>query len=208
VVDEELRGFGAGARRAVALAELEARHLDHDRVGTEHLLLGLLADEASPAASVLLDAGVTLSAARRKVTEAVGAEPPAAARPDGPLPRTPRAARSLGRAVRFAHARRAEEIGTEHVLLGVLDVEGTAGQVLRGLGVDVDRVRSRLDGVEVVDAPERTVPVTVTCPVCAATLDDALEYSIVTARGEGGGRAVLVLSCGACGTFLGITSGQ
>jgi hypothetical protein len=139
----ELRGFDPAARRAVSLAEEEARELGHDRVGTEHLLLGLLTNESSTA-RVLANAGVTLTAARHKVAEAVGA-PPDGEVPPGPLPRTPRVERALGRSVRFAHGRGSDLVASQHVLLGVLDVEGTAGQVLRGLGLDVDRLRRTLD---------------------------------------------------------------
>ena len=138
----ELAGFGPSARRTVALAELEAGELGHHRVGTEHLLLGVIANAGTAAAGHLSEAGVILAAARHKVSEALGTPAERAVRPVGPLPRTRRAARALGRAVRFSHARRAEAVESEDVLLGVLDVEGTAGQVLRGLGVDVARLRA------------------------------------------------------------------
>jgi hypothetical protein len=160
----DLRGFDAAARRAVARAEVEARELGHDHLGTEHLLLGLLTSQ-SATARVLANAGVTLTAARLKVSEAVGAplgDPP----PRGPLPRTPRVERALGRSVRFAHARGSDLVGSQHVLLGVLDVEGTAGQVLRGLGLDVDRLRMTLDRLPVspAEAPEEATPPAVEAP--------------------------------------------
>jgi hypothetical protein len=140
----DLRGFDAAARRAVARADAEARELGHDHVGTEHLLLGLLTSQ-SVTARVLANAGVTLTAARHKVSEAVGAPSGGPEPGPGALPRTPRVERALGRSVRFAHARGSDLVGSQHVLLGVLDVEGTAGQVLRGLGLDVDRLRMTLD---------------------------------------------------------------
>ena len=120
-VTDELRGFGVDARRVVALAETEARGHRHTRVGTEHLLIGLLAVEGSVAAERLREAGITLAAARHKVVEAV---PPGDAPALAVLLRSERAARALGRSVRFSHAARASSVGTEHVLLGVLDVEG------------------------------------------------------------------------------------
>jgi ATP-dependent Clp protease ATP-binding subunit ClpA len=212
--DDDLQGFGVDARDAVTMAELEARDLGHERVGTEHLLLGLLANEDDPAARLLLAAGVTLGAARHKAGEAVGSGSDPAALPPGPLPRSPRATRALSRAVRFSHARRADAVATEHVLLGVLDVEGTAGQVLRGLGVDVDRLRASLDaepeaegvaeGAVADDAP----PGGPVCPWCRASLEDDLRYHLVMATDGGSGSLdTLVFSCGACGRALGAAPG-
>jgi hypothetical protein len=206
---EELQGFDVAARRAVALAEVEARELAHDRVGTEHLLLGLLVNEGSNAAGALADAGVTLAAARRKVSEAVGSPPDDGRRPSGPLPKSPRAVRALGRAARFAHARRADAVGTEHVLLGVLDVEGTAGQVLRGLGFDVERLRASLDGPVALSQDLATAAPTLAskCPSCAIGLDGALGYRVITATGEGLPPIdALVFSCTACGMVVGVSA--
>src|SRR5690606_5133535 len=101
------------------------RSLGHDRVGTEHVLLGLLTD--ADVGRLLRDAGVTEGAASRKVTEAVPTGGPPHA---GALPRSPRCDRALGRAARFARDAHADRIGCTHLLLAVLDVEGTAGQVL------------------------------------------------------------------------------
>jgi ATP-dependent Clp protease ATP-binding subunit ClpA len=208
---EELRGFAADARRAVTLAEVEACGLGHDRVGTEHLLLGLLANEGSGAARVLSDAGVTIAAARHKVSEALGTAPGDANRLARPLPRTARAARALGRSVRFSHARHADAVGSEHVLLGVLDVEGTAGQVLRGLGLDVERLRASLDALDLPSNSQTSASgnelrhaLPVRCPSCGVPLDD-VAYRVVAASGEGGAREVTLFSCGACGALLGLT---
>ena len=213
---DDLRGFGVEARRVVALAETEARGHRHARVGTEHLLIGLLAVEGSLAADRLRDAGITLAAARHKVIEAVPAgEKPA---PEV-LPRSDRAIRALGRSVRFSHAGRSSTVAPEHVLLGVLDVEGTAGQVLRGLGVDVERLRTTLRSPEQPEQPEQLVPAgqpvareesappspsTLTCPVCASTLDDAIDYRVLIAAGPRGPREVLAYSCRVCGRVLGV----
>jgi ATP-dependent Clp protease ATP-binding subunit ClpC len=213
--DDDLQGFGVDALDAVMMAELEARDLGHDRVGTEHLLLGLLVNDDDPAARPLLAAGVTLGAARHKVSEAVGPGAVAGSLPVGPLPKTARAARALSRAVRFSHARRADAVASEHVLLGVLDVEGTAGQVLRGLGVDIERLRSSFaaaadpdadaDGESPDSSPEPSGPA---CPACRASLDDELRYDLVMATdGRGGSLDVLVFTCGACGRTLGVAPG-
>jgi hypothetical protein len=143
---------------------------------------------------------VLLEPARAKVGEAVG-EPADEPLPDD-LPRTARATRALGRAARFAHGRKAEQVGGEDVLLGVLDVEGTAGQVLRGLGVDLDRLRAALLDDESTPTLSPVAPVPPTCPSCHADLRRELVHRPVSARGEAGPRAVTVLSCGACGRFL------
>jgi ATP-dependent Clp protease ATP-binding subunit ClpA len=204
--DDELRGFDAGARLAVALADVEARQLGHRRVGTEHLFLGLLAEGSSRAAAALRSAGVPLEPARAKVGEAVGddTDDVDAGAPGDRLPRTARATRALGRAHRFAHGRRAEQVSGEDVLLGVLDVEGRAGQVLRGLGVDLDRLEASLLG-EPDTTPEPVAPAPPLCPGCHADLRRELVHRPMTARGESGPKEVTVLSCGACGRFLAAT---
>lgn len=125
-VHDELQGFGLEARQAVVAAQDAARSMRHERVGTEHLLLGLLADPE--VGQVLKDAGLSDGAARRKIAEAVPVAEPAD--PKAPLPRTPRCGRAIGRATRFARDDHADLAGCRHLLLGVLDVEGTAGQVL------------------------------------------------------------------------------
>jgi hypothetical protein len=133
------------------MAAIEARDLGAVRVGTEHLLLGLLAHADGAAAKLLGRSGVTLPSARRKVAEAVGqrqvsdADAARVRRPGDALERSARADRAIGRAFRFSHDAKSREVRTEHLLLGVLDVEGTAGQVLRGLGVDLDGLRATVE---------------------------------------------------------------
>jgi ATP-dependent Clp protease ATP-binding subunit ClpA len=216
---EALSGFGDAARRAVLHAEIEARELGHDRIGTEHLLLGILAADESVAAGALTDAGVGLAAARRKVSEAVGPTDARRLR-TAALSGSPRALRAAGRAARFAHARRAASVGSEHLLLGVLDVEGTAGQVLRGLGVDVDRLRTTLateieaadtatdPSQSTADVPVTSVDLTTVppmCPSCAGEVGGSLRVRTVTASGPGATtRDALVFSCGDCGHVLGV----
>jgi hypothetical protein len=224
---EELRGFGLEARRAVALAETEARGLRHERVGTEHLVIGLLAVEGCVAADRLQEAGANINALRRKAAETVPQGNPAAIEV---LPRSERAVRAIGRAARFSHADGASTIASEHLLLGVLDVEGLAGQILRGLGVDVGRLRANLldpqaappDLPAAPDADAGTTvraspaapppkvtpsgpfsPLAVTCPGCAVDLDDTVTYKLLIAHGSRGPREVMALSCGNCGRLLG-----
>jgi hypothetical protein len=210
---EELRGFGLEARRAVALAETEARGLRHVRVGTEHLLIGLLAVDGCVASNRLLEAGANINAIRRKVAENVAQGNPATIEV---LPRSERAVRAIGRAARFSHADGASTIASEHLLLGVLDVEGLAGQILRGLGIDVGRLRASLLDPQAapadVSAAPSAAPVTpsgpfsplaATCPGCAVELDDTVTYKVLIAHGSRGPREVLALSCGNCGRLLG-----
>ncbi len=199
---EDLQGYSAGARRALLEAERESRSLGHDRVGTEHLLLGLLADEDGPASNALREAGVTLTAARRKVAEAVG---PVSG--DGGDPTsTPRCTRAVGRAPRFARDQHADVVGSEHLLLAVLDVEGTAGQVLRGLGVDVEHLRAALGARPATTGrdEERRQAAAVPAPACpgCGTAVAGVAATAVPVMGASLDEVTL-LTCPACGTVLG-----
>lgn len=204
---DELDGFTIGARRALSLAEREARTLGHERVGTEHLLLGLLTEEDGAAANALLDAGVGATAVRRKVQEAVGS-----GRPGQTEPRpSPRARRAIGRAPRFARDAGSATVGSQHLLLAVLDVEGTAGQVLRGLGVDVEHLRTALgtppaaaaEASVAPAAPETEAAEPPRCASCGAPLDGGINATVVTASGHGEAMDAVLLSCPVCGTVLG-----
>jgi ATP-dependent Clp protease ATP-binding subunit ClpA len=213
VADLGEAGLDDAAARALALADVEARQLGHDRVGTEHLLLGLLTND-SDTSQKLIEAGVTLTAARSKVTEAVG-DGARGRRPvsSSPLPRTARATRALGRSARFAHARASEVVTSHHVLMGVLDVEGIAGQVLRGLGVDVESLRSALDSTNEVATSDRDSVVrtrsprrvvAASCASCGASLDHELVARTVTSRGDDGQtHDARLFLCGVCGVVIG-----
>src|SRR5262245_53343175 len=208
-VTKHLEELGPDARRAVAAAESEAIDMGYDRVGTEHLLLGVLSGETTGAATMLSEAGATLSAARHKVREATTRTPSGELSP--PLPSTPRGDRALGRAVRISHQHRADVVTSEHLLWGVLDVEGTAGQVLRRLGVDVDRLRAALGAqgstsTAVRDRPVPALEEPLSCPSCGADLSRGLTYRVAEAAGEHGPRRVLAFSCSACSRVLGVTS--
>jgi ATP-dependent Clp protease ATP-binding subunit ClpA len=197
-----LEGCSDDARRVVSVAIDEARRLGNARVGTEHLLLGLLADDGE-AATALHAAGATLTAARHTVAEIVTET---GSSTGGELPFTPRAQRALERAGRFSRRDRATEVTPVHVLLGLLDVEGLACQVLRGLGVDLARLRD-----SVVEQPRETPPPVVepspmlpNCPHCRATLADNLAQTTVAARSDDGSLTRLyVVYCAACGATLG-----
>lgn len=195
--------FSDRARAAVELAELEARRLGHHHLGTEHLLLGLLSEGDSEQAHALKAAGVTLGAAREKVAEAVemSVEPP-----EGELTLTARAKRAIERASRFSLQRLDEHIETEHLLLGVLDVEGTACQVLRGLGVDVPGLRRVVDGSALAASELDVAGISPRCPKCGELVAAILNHRVLAATDEAGVRRDFVVAfCSACGTSLGIT---
>jgi ATP-dependent Clp protease ATP-binding subunit ClpA len=127
----------------VSAAGEEARRLGHGHVGTEHLLLGVLRQRGSHAAQALEASGVFLEACRQKVSEALASRGTSAT-PGSQLPFSDRASRALDRASRLSLRLGSDVVRSDHVLLSVLDVEGTAGQVLRGLSVDPAVVREAL----------------------------------------------------------------
>jgi ATP-dependent Clp protease ATP-binding subunit ClpA len=198
----------------VGHAEDEARALHHPRVGTEHLLLGIVADGQSSAARVLISAGVTVDGCRQKVAEAVGDGAGVKVDPGGSVALTDRAKRAIERADRLSLRRRDDAVGCEHVLLSVLDVEGRAGQVLRGLSVDVARLRDAVAGVlEQPDRTESDAAVDATgvheprCAQCGTTLGASLAHRIMTSDdGDGGHLRFVIAYCSVCGAALGATT--
>jgi ATP-dependent Clp protease ATP-binding subunit ClpA len=134
--------FTDRARQAIVLAQDEARRLNHNYIGTEHLLLGLLRDGNGVAAKALTQLDVSLSAVRRQVEQQVGSGEIVAGTH---IPFTPRAKKVLELALREATQLGHNYIGTEHLLLGLLrEGEGVAAQVLVDLGADLDRVRQQV----------------------------------------------------------------
>ena len=120
--------FTNRARHAVVLAQEEARRLQHNYIGTEHVLLGLLG-EPDGLASALEGVGMSLEAARHEVTAIVGA---GTASVSGHIPFTPRAKKTLELSLREALQLHHNYIGTEHILLGLIrEGEGVAAQVLK-----------------------------------------------------------------------------
>jgi ATP-dependent Clp protease ATP-binding subunit ClpC len=137
--------FTDRARRVVVLAQEEARMLNHDYVGTEHILLALIREDGGVAAQALASLGITEEAARRQVEEIAGPGQPGLQR--GHVPLTPRAKKILQLSLREAIALGHAYIGTEHILLGLIregEGEGVALRVLNGLGVDPNRVRQQV----------------------------------------------------------------
>jgi ATP-dependent Clp protease ATP-binding subunit ClpA len=134
--------FTDRARRVVVLAQEEARLLNHNYLGTEHLLLGLTAEDQGVAAKALEALGIRLEAVRSQVEEIIGQGQWA---PSGQIPFTPRAKKVLELSLREAKQLGHDYIGTEHILLGLVrEGEGVAAQVLIKLGADLPRVRQQV----------------------------------------------------------------
>src|ERR1039457_7093444 len=134
--------FTDRARRVVVLAQDEARRLDHNYIGTEHILLGLVQEGEGVAAKALEALGIGLAAVRQQVEEVVGRGKEA---PGGHIPFTPRAKKVLERSLREALQLGHDYIGTEHILLGLIrEGEGVAARVLVKLGADLNRVRQQV----------------------------------------------------------------
>ncbi len=133
--------FTKRARRVLTLAQEEAQRLNHNYIGTEHLLLGLVREENGVAVRVLRDLGVDPKQVRERVERTVGRGQRAMY---GKLSLTPRTKRVIELAVDEARRLGHHYIGTEHLLLGLVRAgEGVAVDVLRGLGVSLDKVRSQ-----------------------------------------------------------------
>jgi len=134
--------FSDRARRVVVLAQEEARMLNHNYIGTEHILLGLIHEGEGVAAKALESLGISLEAVRQQVEEIIGQGQSA---PTGHIPFTPRAKKVLERSLREALQLGHNYIGTEHILLGLIhEGEGVAAQVLQKLGADFNRVRQQV----------------------------------------------------------------
>lgn len=131
--------FTDRARRVVVLAQEESQRLSHNYIGSEHLLLGLLAEQEGVAARALESLNVTLTAAREQVEEIIG---PGQQTPHGHIPFTPRAKKILELALREALTMGSEVINTEHLLLGLIDEgDGVGAQILQRLGATAQAVR-------------------------------------------------------------------
>jgi ATP-dependent Clp protease ATP-binding subunit ClpC len=134
--------FTDRARRVVVLAQEEARLLNHNYIGTEHILLGLVHEDEGVAANALESLKIRLDAVRREVEELIGqGESP----PSEHIPFTPRAKKVLELSLREAIQLGHNYIGTEHILLGLVrEGEGVAAQVLVKLGASLPKVRAQV----------------------------------------------------------------
>lgn len=131
--------FTDRARRVIVLAQEEARMLNHNYIGTEHILLGLIHEGEGIAARALESLGVNLTAVREQVQEIIGSGPQASS---GHIPFTPRAKKILELSMREAIQLNHGYIGTEHILLGMVRAnEGVANQILSKLGAEPAKVR-------------------------------------------------------------------
>ena len=134
--------FTDRARRVVVLAQEEARLLNHNYIGTEHILLGLIHDGEGVAAKALESLSISLEAVRSQVEDIIGQ---GGSSPSGHIPFTPRAKKVLELSLREALQLGHNYIGTEHILLGLIrEGEGVAAQVLVKLGADLSRVRQQV----------------------------------------------------------------
>src|SRR5271169_2962877 len=134
--------FTDRARRVVVLAQEEARMLNHNYIGTEHILLGLIHEGEGVAAKSLESLGISLEGVRSQVEEIIGQGQQA---PSGHIPFTPRAKKVLELSLREALQLGHNYIGTEHILLGLIrEGEGVAAQVLVKLGAELTRVRQQV----------------------------------------------------------------
>ncbi|MGA0913653.1 MAG: ATP-dependent Clp protease ATP-binding subunit [Candidatus Nanopelagicaceae bacterium] len=134
--------FTDRARRVVVLAQEEARMLNHNYIGTEHILLGLIKEGEGVAAKGLEALGISLDGVRTQVEEIIGQGQQA---PSGHIPFTPRAKKVLELSLREALQLGHNYIGTEHILLGLIrEGDGVAAQVLVKLGADLNRVRQQV----------------------------------------------------------------
>jgi ATP-dependent Clp protease ATP-binding subunit ClpC len=134
--------FTDRARRMIVFAQEEARLLNHNYIGTEHILLGLIHEGEGVAAKTLESLGISLQAVRSEVEEIIGRGQRA---PSGHIPFTPRAKKVLELSLREALQLGHNYIGTEHILLGLIrEGEGVAAQVLVKLGADQARVRQQV----------------------------------------------------------------
>ncbi len=134
-----VKRFSSRARQVVVLGQDEARRMRHDHMGTEHLLLGLLAEGEGTAAQALQESGITADAARAEIIKIV---PPGEGTRQGHLPFTPRAKKVLELALRESLQLHHNVLGTEHILLGLIrEGEGVAAQVMMTLGADLSQLR-------------------------------------------------------------------
>jgi ATP-dependent Clp protease ATP-binding subunit ClpC len=135
--------FTERARKVIILAKEEARRFNHDYIGTEHILLGLIREGEGVAATVLQKMGVSLENIRLEIEKLV--QPGPTTQIIGDIPFTPRAKKALELAAEEARSLGHNYIGTEHLMLGLIrEGEGVASQVLLNLGLDLNTVRNEV----------------------------------------------------------------
>lgn len=213
--------FTDQGRRVLVFAQEEARGLNHNFIGTEHILLGLIRENEGVAAHALAQLGITLETARAKVAQTVS---PAESLVGSP-PFTPRAKKVLELSLRESLQLGHNYIGTEHILLGLIrDGDGVAAEVLVGSGVELPRIRqevlralsgygSRAESAPVVTEPIQPVGEAPRCPRCGTALAGEVRYRPLEATPAGHDPAdammtVAVIYCDRCATALGTVPGS
>ena len=132
------------ARKVMALANQEAQRFNHEYIGTEHILLGLVKEGSGVGANVLKHLGIDLRKVRLEVEKLVKSGPDMVTM--GKLPQTPRAKKVIEYAIEEARSLNHNYVGTEHLLLGLLrDPDGFGGRLLRFLGIELDAARATRD---------------------------------------------------------------
>jgi ATP-dependent Clp protease ATP-binding subunit ClpC len=149
--------FSDSARKVMQLANQEAHRLHHEYIGTEHILLGLVKEGSGVAANVLKNLDVGLDKLLAEVGKLLQASPQPGTL--GKLPQTPLARKAIEYAIEESQHLTHNHVGTEHLLLGLLRVEGVAVQVLINLGLQLERVREEVltlvgDDWAAADCPE------------------------------------------------------
>jgi ATP-dependent Clp protease ATP-binding subunit ClpC len=218
--------FTDRARRSVVLAQEEARLLNHNYIGTEHILLGLVREQDGVAAKALDSLNIKLDAVRREIEDVIGQ---GQAAPRGHIPFTPRAKKVLELSLREALQLGHNYIGTEHILLGLIrEGEGVAAQVLQKLGADLNRVRQSViqllsgyaagrevreveGGAEMEELATEIAPTAIRaaedapmCPNCFGALDETLAVRVLETTAEGEPFSVRIVYCSRCGVALGV----
>ena len=175
--------FTDRARRVVVLAQEEARLLNHNYIGTEHILLGLIHEGEGVAARGLQSLGIRLDSVRSQVVDTIGQGHQS---PSGHIPFTPRAKKVLELSLREALQLGHNYIGTEHILLGLIrEGDGVAAQVLEKLGADLPKVRHTViqllsGGSGDEPAPAGTAPSGRGSPVSGSTVLDQFGRNLTT----------------------------
>jgi ATP-dependent Clp protease ATP-binding subunit ClpC len=210
--------FTDRARRVVVLAQEEARGLGHDYIGTEHLLLGLLAQPDGIAVTALGSQGVSIEVAREHVAEIVG---PGKGMIAGHIPFTKRAKNVLESSLREARTLGGDDIDTQHILLGILDApDCVACEVLESMGPSLSQIRDAVaDAIDALPgappaestigraAAEIAVAEGPACAGCGGMLEVTAVHRDVEIRassGMGGPIMTRIAYCGACGRTIGI----
>ena len=139
-----MSAFTPNAQKTLELARAEAPRLNHDFIGTEHVLLGLLNSPAGIVPNIMRRMGVDAETVRQEIAALIGPGLPAE-RVAAAIPYTPRAIRALSLAVGEAEALKQPHVSPEHILLGLLkEGEGVAALVLRKLGVDFNKLQKAI----------------------------------------------------------------